>query len=48
MLRAEVSSLAPPLRIVVSGPEGFNKVCKDLLKQIDENLGAEAVTVLSA
>ena len=40
---------AKPLRVVVSGPEGFNAACKRMLKQIDEhNLGADAVTILSA
>ena len=47
-LRAELSLLAKPLRVVVSGPEGFNAACKTMLKQIDDDLGAEAVTVLSA
>ena len=48
MLRAELSLLAKPLRVVVSGPESFNAACKSMLKQIDNDLGAEAVTILSA
>ena len=48
MLRAELSLLAKPLRVVVSGPESFNGACKAMLKQIDDDLGAEAVTILSA
>ena len=48
MLQAELSHMARPLRVVVSGPEGFNSACKSMLKQIDGELGAEAVTVLSA
>ena len=47
-LQAELSLLKPPLRVVVSGPESFNGACKSMLKRIDENLGAEAVTILSA
>ena len=48
MLRAELSLLAKPLRVVVSGPESFNAACKSMLKQVDDDLGAEAVTILSA
>ena len=48
MLSAELAQLARPLRVVVSGPEGFNRACTSMLKQVDEELGAEAVTVLSA
>ena len=49
LLRAELFDMAKPLRVVVSGPEGFNAACKRMLKQIDEhNLGADAVTILSA
>ena len=40
--------LERPLRVVVSGPEGFNGACKSMLQQLDGDLGAEAVTVLSA
>ena len=48
LLRAELGLLQTPLRIVVSGPEGFNRACKSMLRQIDAELGADAVTVLSA
>ena len=48
LLRAELFYLQRPLRVVVSGPEGFNAACKSMLKQIDDDLGAEAVTILSA
>ena len=48
LLRAELALLQKPLRIVISGPEGFNGACKSMLKQIDDELGAEAITVLSA
>jgi hypothetical protein len=47
-LRAELSLMEKPLRVVVSGPESFNGACKSMLKQIDDDLGAEAVTILSA
>ena len=46
ILRAELEHSQKPLRVVVSGPEGFNAACKTMLKQL--GLGAEAVTVLSA
>lgn len=48
ILRAELDRLERPLRVVVSGPEGFNGACKSMLQQLDGDLGAEAVTVLSA
>ena len=47
-LRAQLSLLERPVRVVVSGPEGFNGACKSMLKEIDPTLGAEAVTILSA
>ena len=48
MLRTEMSLMARPMRVVVSGPEGFNAACKSMLKEIDPDLGAEALTILSA
>ena len=48
LLRAELFYLDKPMRVVISGPESFNRACKTMLKQIDDALGAEAVTVLSA
>ena len=48
LLRAQLYLMKKPLRIVVSGPEGFNAACKSMLKQVDGDLSAEAVTILSA
>ena len=48
LVRAELSQMQKPHRVVVSGPEGFNAAVKAMLSQIDDELGAAAVTVLSA
>ena len=48
ILQAELARLQKPLRVVVSGPAGFNGACKSMLKQLDAELGPEAVTILSA
>ena len=48
ILRSELTRLQKPLRVVVSGPAGFNGACKSMLKQLDDELGPEAVTILSA
>ena len=48
LLQAQLCMMRKPMRIVVSGPEGFNAACKSMLKQVDGDLGADAVTVLSA
>lgn len=46
LLRAELDLLQAPLRVVVSGPEGFNGASKRMLTEI--GVGPEAVTILSA
>lgn len=48
LLQAQLCMMRKPMRIVVSGPEGFNAACKSMLKQVDGDLGADAVTILSA
>ena len=48
ILQAELARLQKPLRVVVSGPAGFNGACKSMLKQLDAELGPKAVTILSA
>jgi hypothetical protein len=48
LLQAEMNHLQKPVRVVVSGPESFNAACKCMLKQIDLDLEAEGVTILSA
>ena len=46
LLRAELAPLPKPLRIVVSGPEGYNGAAKSMLQEL--GVEAEAITILSA
>ena len=48
LLQAELSKMEKPMRVVISGPEGFNAACTKMLKHIDQDLGTDAVTVLCA
>ena len=46
LLRAELAPLPKPLRIVVSGPAGYNGAAKSMLQEL--GVEAEAITILSA
>jgi ferredoxin-NADP reductase len=46
LLRGELELLQKPLRVVVSGPEGFNAAAKQMLNSL--GVEPEAVTILSA
>lgn len=46
ILQTELGKMQGPLRVVVSGPEGFNKAAKSMLEQ--SGVHKEALTILSA
>ena len=46
ILQAEQKKLKEPLRVVITGPEGFNGAVRSMLEQI--GVGLDAITILSA
>ena len=46
ILQAELKKLKEPLRVVITGPEGFNGAVRSMLEQI--GVGLDAITILSA